>query len=224
MTGKEHKSICAFLIDHRLNQQELFEEFYDHIVSSYEDRPDKAENIHSHLETVLKDLGGKKGMRKILIARHQAYGRVYSKRLKELFWSFFRWPMALYSLLILGTIYLLTLIFPTQQLFTWLMLLISLAPITIGGFFALKFNRKCRKEGKIYRSRVSHSAALKPALLLTFPIHIWNLSVTMFGSDVALTLNQNMALTTVFTVLLITFTLTCLRLMTEANTEKLTTS
>lgn len=224
MTEKEHKTICTFLIDHRLNQQELFEEFYDHIVSSFEDRPDKSQNIHSHLEKVLKDFGGNKGMRKILITRHQAYGRIYSKRLKQLFWSFFRRPMALYSLLILASIYLLTLLFPTQQLFTWLMLLISLTPIAAGGFFALKFSRKCRKEGKIYRSRVSHSAALKPALLLTFPIHIWNLSVSLFGSDLALTLSQNMVLTTLFTVLLITFTITCLRLMAEANTEKLTTT
>lgn len=223
MTEKEHKIICVFLKDHRFNQQELFEEFYDHIVSSYEDRADKTTDIHQHLKEVLADFGGKKGMRQILIARHQAYNQVYGKRLRSIFWSFFKWPLIVYTALIATIVYFLTLLFPTGELFTWLMLLIGLTPITVAGRFAFSFGLKCKREGKAYRSRVSQSASLRPALLLTLPIHIWNLSVTIFGTQVPLTLSQNIVLTTGFTVLLITFTLACLKLMTEVNTQKLTT-
>lgn len=223
MTEKEHKIICEFLKDHRFNQQELFEEFYDHIVTAYESREDRSTDMHQHLEEVLADFGGKKGMRKILIARHQAYNQIYGKRLRSIFWSFFKWPMIVYTALISTAVYLLTLLFPTHELFTWLMLLVSLTPIALAGQFAVRFSLKCKNEGKAYRSRVSQSAALRPALLLSLPIHIWNLSVTVFGTQVPLTLSQNIVLTTAFTVLLITFTLACLKLMTEVNTQKLTT-
>lgn len=223
MTEKEHKTICLFLKDHRLNQQELFEEFYDHIVSSFEDRLDKSQNIQHHLNQILADFGGTHGIRKILISRHQIYGKIYSTKLKRHFWSFFQWPLALYTALTFASIYLLTLIFPAKGLFTILLVLVSLTPIAIGSRFAYKFWMKCKREDKAYRSKLSHSAALKPALLLTLPIHVWNMLNSLSSMDLQLAISTHILLTTTLAILLITFAFACMKLMTEANTEKMTT-
>ncbi|MGW8121845.1 hypothetical protein ACV07N_04225 [Roseivirga echinicomitans] len=174
MTAKEEKIISAFMKDHRLLFEELYAEFYDHIVSSFEARADKNQDINAHLKQVLKDFGGEDGMKKIVWARQKAYARAYRKIVFNHFRTYFRWPL-LFTTLLIGI-----LVFQLTQVFQpyWVIFYTLLITTGYGFFFGVRdmilYRRSCKTLKLPYKSSLKNEAIGPPFLLGSLLINLFN--------------------------------------------------
>ena len=214
LTYSDIQQINAFLKRHHLDSQELYEEFYDHIVTSFENQEYKPKCITQHLAQLEKDFGGAKGIKKILIARHKSYYKIYDKILIKHFKDLLRWPLILYSLLLSFGIYQLTLVFDPSKLFVFTLIAASLISFTYILRLTVQFRLTCRKEQRGYNHRLSHSAILRPNLLIVVVLNLWNL---INGGRVILGLEPGLQslIITILTMLIVLHTIACGKLVND---------
>ncbi|MEC7755449.1 hypothetical protein [Roseivirga sp. UBA1976] len=181
ITKDEQHTIEQYLKSVDINTMEFFEEMYDHICTSYENRTDKTQDIKTHIRDVVQpSFGGVNGIIKIRDQRTKARIRLVRKRFGQIFISYFLgWPNVLITLgVILGS-WTLSQLFGIKTLITVSTICFIFIPLTF--FFGkwIQFWRKCKKAGKVYRtSEVYQIFTPFMALALQVPnmtIQSWNM-------------------------------------------------
>lgn len=91
LSTEQHKYLCQYLKDVGIYHQEPFEEFYDHIATSFEQSG--ASDLKVFICNVAQPaFGGAKGMLKIVNQQNKIRKDLIWKRAKEIFLSLFGWP------------------------------------------------------------------------------------------------------------------------------------
>lgn len=183
---EEAHEISSYLKELKINKQEIFEEFFDHLATAYENALTRnpATEIKSYLrEEVQSAFGGEIKMKKIICSRRNEINKIYQNKLLCQFLSFFKGPMLLLSSAVFVLVYLSLISFgrvhayDVALLITVIAMIIPLATITYG-FMSFKTN--CKNLDKGYRSSVKNHMLFYQSFLLTsffYALHILNITL-----------------------------------------------
>ena len=156
------KAISLYLKSIDVKSMEFFEEMFDHISTSFEQRLDKSQGILEHIrEDVEPAFGGAKKIRAIQRKQGVARNKMILTRSIQVFKSYlFSWPHVGYTLIIVAFIWL-----ANQLLNPKMVLMLTVASGVVFIFLMailgmLRFSRSCKKEGKPYRSSEKNGSLL----------------------------------------------------------------
>ncbi len=154
MTDQDKKEVVKYLKSINVITMEFFEEMYDHIITSYQNRVNKNEPIKDHLRDVVQPaFGGVKGIQSIMKSQQKLRQKAIFNRAKELFITYMiSWPTVLITIAITLLIIRLNAIFNPKDVLLLILTISSLVPpfIALGG--QIKFYFNCKKEKKPYSS------------------------------------------------------------------------
>ncbi len=206
-------------IDNRIGQylksidvrtMEFFEEMYDHISTSFENRVNKDQDINQHIqEQVQPAFGGVKGIQSIQKKQQGFRSKMIMKRFLAIAKDYLiSWPYAAYTLLITLLIIQANQVFQPKHVLLYTMAGGVIVAIGLSGFDSIKFYLKCRKQNKYYRQSDVNLRLLGLATLGTSSVNLFlNLfGLLFFGSqDAAMEFYLNypvlqVAMSTVFTL------------------------
>lgn len=181
ITKDEQHAIEQYLKTIGINTMEFFEEIYDHICSSFENRINKTQDIKAHIRDVVQpSFGGVEGIVKIRDRRTKTRIRLVRKRFGQIFMSYLLgWPNVLVTASVILGSWTLSQLFGYKILVSISMVCFILIPMAF--FFGkwIQFWRKCKKAGKVYRtSEVYQIFTPFMALALQVPnmtIQGWNI-------------------------------------------------
>ena len=183
ITKGEQHSIEQYLKSVDINTMEFFEEMYDHICTSFENRKDKTQDIKTHIRDVVQpSFGGVKGIHRIRKQRVKTRTKLMRKRFSQLYIRhLISWPTAL------GTV-LIALIsigfFKVFGAFTLLALCLIFC-FSLPTFQMLdqraKFWKQCQKESKPYSRTEVHEVFDRSAwLMMQVPILLYHV-ISLLG-------------------------------------------
>jgi len=187
MTKDEQRAIEQYLKTIGINTMEFFEEMYDHISTSFENRGDVNQTLQEHIRTVVQPaFGGVNGITSIQNQRMKMRIRLVRKRFGQLFMQYFLgWPTVLVTLAIISIVLIGQVYFGSKALFIFIFICVAAIPVFFffGSWF--QFWLRCRKENKPYRNSEKFTV-ISPiaALLLQIPnilLQAWN--ITLEGSE-----------------------------------------
>lgn len=154
ITEDQQLAIEQYLKTIGINTMEFFEELYDHICTSFENRVDKDQSVNDHIRDIVQpSFGGVNGIIKIRDQRTKARIRLVRKRFGQIFISYFLgWPNVLVTISVILGSWVLSQFFGYKTLVTTSMVCFILVPMTF--FFGkwIQFSRKCKRAGKVYRT------------------------------------------------------------------------
>ncbi|OEK05011.1 hypothetical protein [Roseivirga misakiensis] len=101
ISENEHNEINGFLRNVGAEHIEVYQELYDHVATSFEQRAITTQDIKTHIrEVVQPNLGGTLGIKKIITARTKAFNKEVYGRAWDIFKDYFiGWPSVLISIL-----------------------------------------------------------------------------------------------------------------------------
>ncbi len=191
MISKEQdKEVRHFLKLVEVKEQEIYNEFYDHIVTAYEERlqNEPSLSIDSYLKNDFqKAFGGVSGIKKIIKSRHAEANRYYRKQFRKIFLSFFRWPMILVVAALFLVIQKCFMLFEVKQVFIVIILISCALPMLLLLSGYLSFYLKCKRARLPYVSSVKNNNVLSQMIFITVFAQIPNWVKMIYGRDVELT-------------------------------------
>lgn len=218
ITRAEEQQIVDYLKKINVCRQEIFDELFDHLVTSYEDHSSKTTdtNIKSFIaEEINQNFGGASGIKKMTLVKNKSVRASYSTKLIENIKFYINWPA---NLVTIGVIFLFFKLLENQtpDKFTILVMtpvvLTMLPPIVLALFGRYSFRRKCRKLQKPYRGSIKNEVIFTQAIFLSNTFHVFN-GVKMFFNWHTLDLpSWAILLIASFTVLYLILTLSFLKL------------
>lgn len=147
LTKEQHEQVVFYLQHLDIDSQELFEEFYDHIISSYEHArktcPERSlrEHIWKYLQP---EFGGVDGFKSVIRKHKKLIHRAVTKRIFFIALSYFRWPMAAYGVCIFLLLWTIS-EFTQSPTFVYVITSIGLlVPYTIVLFNQRKFRKQIK--------------------------------------------------------------------------------
>lgn len=183
---QEEQEISNYLLELKINRQEAFEEFFDHLATSYEKALAKnpATEIKVHLRNEGQSVfGGEAEMKKLFCRKRNEINKVYRSRLLCEFTDFFKGPMLLLSSVIFVLVYFGLMsfgkahVYDTALLTTVIVMIIPLGTMMYG---LMSFKMNCRNLGKGYRSSFKNQMLFHPSFLLTsffYLLHVLNITL-----------------------------------------------
>lgn len=149
MNAIDQAKVRRYLKNLTFTDKEFYEEMYDHICSSFENRENTKQSVEAHIARVIEpSFGGKKGMRKVHRTQAHMRKKLVYKRATNLFVSyFFRWPTVLITVLILLLLVLLNQLFSGVAVFEISTMIGLITPFLLSQYGKWRFERGCR----IYR-------------------------------------------------------------------------
>lgn len=102
LTQEQHEQIVFYLQHLDIDSQELFEEFYDHIVSSYEKhlQVNPELSLKSHIWDYLQpEFGGVGGFKDVIKKHQKGIHWQVTKKFFVIMQSYFKWPTLVYTLI-----------------------------------------------------------------------------------------------------------------------------
>ncbi len=153
ISKEEQQFVFDYLKKVGVKHMEFFEELYDHIVTSFEDRVDKSQNISDHItNTIQPAFGGAVGIR--IVQQKQEIQR--SKMIKARFLSLFKeyfigWPSVLISITLGLLIYLLNQFFDPKWILISFIVFGALCPLITSLYGIEKFRSYCRRNRLPYQ-------------------------------------------------------------------------
>jgi len=160
MTREEKHIATRYLQDLDFNEKEFFEEMYDHICSSYENRETSNQDISTHIYQVLEPaFGGKKGLKKLRSAQARTRGKLVLKRGFFLLGAYlFRWPTVLLTALMCILYFQLFQHYDTLEVFYNTLMVGIYIPFVLVHIGVFRFKRKCIKHDRPYtKSQVNNT-------------------------------------------------------------------
>ncbi|MCO6361033.1 hypothetical protein [Roseivirga pacifica] len=182
ITQDEHNTIVKYLKDIGVNTMEFFEEMYDHICTSFENRKDKSQDMKTHIrEVVQPGFGGVKGIHKIRDERTKIRIKLLRKRFGNTFIKYFLgWPNVVTTASVILVSILIKDFFGTKTLFFTAFIIATVLPIIFFCYKLIEFRLKCKKENKPYRVSEAFNVITPLGSLIaqipTLTINIWNVS------------------------------------------------
>ncbi|OEK05012.1 hypothetical protein [Roseivirga misakiensis] len=146
MTVRESRVIRNFILKANVEEMEFYEEIYDHIASSYEQRASADECIEDHITNVIvPSFGGVEGLESMVDKQKRlSRTRVFNNAFKK-FSAFFTTASGLLkSLLVASFIYLLS-TFASEFIFLTTIDIIFIIPAITAYVMQLRFKYLCRK-------------------------------------------------------------------------------
>lgn len=183
---QEEHEISSYLKELKINKQEIFEEFFDHIATSYENA--LARNPTTEIKSFLREevqsgFGGEIEMKKIICSRRNEINKIYQDKLLHQFLSFFKGPMLLLTSAIFVLVYVSLISFGRVHAYDVALLTIVTAmiiPLATIMYGLLSFKANCRNQNKSYRSSVKNHTLFYQSFLLTsffYVLHILNITL-----------------------------------------------
>lgn len=182
ITQAEHNTIVKYLKAIDVNTMEFFEEMYDHICTSFENRINKSQDLNTHIrEVVQPGFGGVKGIHKIREERTKTRIKLLRKRFGTTFIKyFFGWPNVVTTASVILASILIKDFFGTKTLFFTAFIIATVLPIIFFFYKLIEFRLKCKKENKPYRvSEAFNVITPLGSLIAQIPaltVNIWNVS------------------------------------------------
>ncbi len=135
-----------------INEMEFYEELYDHIATSYENRATENQSVKEHIATVVEpDFGGIDGIRKIKNVHARQRRRMITRKALTLFTGYFlRWPAVLITCLLILLLYIAQNVWDSYQVFEIVTILGMVTPCIISQYGRWKFKQNCKKYHKPY--------------------------------------------------------------------------
>lgn len=135
-----------------INEMEFYEELYDHIATSYENREIENQSVKEHIDIVVEPgFGGMDGIRKTRNAHAVLRRRMVLRKAMNLFTGyFFRWPTVLITGLLVMLLYLAQNLWDSYQVFEIVTILGMVTPCIISQYGRWRFKQNCRKYNKPY--------------------------------------------------------------------------
>lgn len=180
MREEDRIEVTKYLKSIDVRTMEFFEEMYDHIITSYQNRVNKKEHIKDHLRDVVQPaFGGVKGIQSVMKAQQKLRQKMIGKRVWSLFKSYlFRWPTILITLMIALILYQLNIVFNPKHVLIGIIGMTILTPAVIVLIGQGKFYLDCKRQGKGYSSS---DLNLRLILLASFGTTLVNISINLVG-------------------------------------------
>jgi len=153
MINEDQKhSVGIYLQNLTFNEKEFFEEMYDHICSSFENREDEQQTVRQHIYQVVEPaFGGKEGLRKIQQTQARARKKLVYKRALSLFSTYlFRWPTVLITAILFLLLWQLNQLFDQVQVFEMVTTIGLLTPFFVSNYGKWRFQRQCKQHKMPY--------------------------------------------------------------------------
>lgn len=217
MTEREERIIRNYLVKAEVEYMEFYEELYDHIATSFNNRPNKEQSLHQHLELDISSaFGGQEGIAIMLRKQSKFMNSNIYRHGWQVFHSFFTTVKGvLKTFLILGMLYLLESLDKFDMIMDLSALLI-LIPYGITTFAQWQFKRKCKANNLPYQSSLTNSTIFGlTSGLIVFAFALPSLIGKVFMGQGFYTLEylaQFEFLTFPLTLLLTLYAITCLTL------------
>ena len=146
MTGIDKLKVKRYLRNLTFTNKEFYEEMYDHICSSYENRDQPNQSVEAHILRVIEpSFGGKKGMRKVQQSQAQMRKKIVYKRALELYASYlFKWPTVLTTVIILLVLFLLSQVYSGFAVFEISTMIGLITPFLLSQYGKWRFERECK--------------------------------------------------------------------------------
>ena len=152
ITPREAYHIQEFLLLHKFNTEELYEEMFDHIATSFEENTNSEISIVDHLNTFYHQCGGEIGLKKIKGEKVNAYNSMYRDFLFKEIRSYFRWPIIIYLLAAFALISSLNAVFK-EAIVTLVLVIMSIASaLFVQVKIHMKYRNFCKINNKPYRA------------------------------------------------------------------------
>lgn len=198
ITYKEANSIKEFLILHKFNSEELYEEMFDHIATGYENNPNTEKNITDHLNAFFYSCGSELGLKKIRKEKAWAYSNIYRALYFKELKSYLRWPVSLYVAAAFAIIYFLNLYLGEILIAAIVPILMFALALTAHIRIQLNYRASCKALKRPYKASLANTCAFQWALIPMLMLNVLNISRD------ALTPN-NQHLTTLISALVVTY-------------------
>jgi len=175
ISNEEKKHIREFLLLHKFNTEELYEEMFDHLATAYEHEPNDEKDIVKHLNKFFYDNGMTAGLEKMRAQKSLAYSSTFKKLMWQELKSLFEWPLIVYTVLAFGSIILL------QQLISYHFILFAVMVISIvyTVIHYLEVNRKyaksCKLTNKPYSKCLKNETAFSWIILPLLSVNVFNM-------------------------------------------------
>ena len=183
MKHEEKIQVCIYLKCIGIKTMEIYEEFYDHIISSFIDREKKEQTIDEHIKNVIQpNFGGVKGIKKIMRSQKRTRQKMIYKRFIVIFKEYlFTWPSIVITLSSILLIFLLNDLIDPKTVLIVIMILGVLIPASIGTYRTYIFHELCSREGRPYR----HSDLNKWMFVISMiGVNFFNIVFSFFGGIV----------------------------------------
>ena len=192
ITDAQKIEINQYLKQVGIRQQELHDEFFDHIATSYE----AAAKNHSGLDLVsyIRDeiqpaFGGVDGIKKIANQKLRQINNIYRKQLFANFRAYFRWPMILVAISIFLVLLKSFELFKLSDVLLTSLVTFAAPPIllVLGGW--INFYINCKKKKLPYTNSVKNTVIMTQLLIICWSLQIPNL-LNVFYDQKLSTLNS----------------------------------
>lgn len=175
ISNKEKKHIREFLLLHKFNTEELYEEMFDHLATAYEHDSNDEKDIVKHLNKFFYDNGMTSGLEKMRAQKSLAYSSTFKKLMWQELKSLFEWPLIVYTALAFGAIFLLQQLIP----YRFILLAIMAGSITWAFIHYLQVHKKyaksCKLANKPYSKCLKNDTAFSWVLLPLLSVNAFNL-------------------------------------------------
>ncbi len=178
MITKEHQQqINDFLKEVKVDQQEIHDEFYDHIATSYEHQLTLSPSLELKwylYEVLLPEFGGKSGIAKTINSKKREVNNFYRHRLFKHIKSFLSWP----TILIVASIYLILFksleLFEAKRVITTAFIIGTGLPLIIVLYGQARFFVDCRLKKRPYSGSIKNLILFTHSLLLASIPNLYN--------------------------------------------------
>ena len=231
ITEAQNKEIHQFFKLIQVREQEVYDEFYDHVVSDYESQGFAESGMdmkHYLQQEFLPAFGGTEGIKKIIKSRNKHTQTIYRAQFKSNFRSYFRWPMILVAFSLYLIFYKAFQLFEVKEVFVWSLILATGVPILLGMAGYLSFMINCKIQKKPYYSSIKNNGVLVHILIISWLAQVPNWLKMLFGEDYLISSTSTptpiiMALMSIGLTLMVIVTLAYLKLMRQNFEFKLST-
>ncbi|GAB5527435.1 MAG: hypothetical protein Roseis2KO_53070 [Roseivirga sp.] len=177
ITKEQHQQINDFLKEVKVDQQEIHDEFYDHIATSYEHQLSISPNIELKwylTEVILPEFGGKNGIAKTINAKRREVNNFYRNKLWQHIKSFLRWP----TILIVVSVYLILFksleMFDGKKVIAAALIMGTGLPLIVAMYGQISFFIHCKLKKLPYYSSIKNGTLIIYALLFGAVPNIYN--------------------------------------------------
>lgn len=163
LTPDVQRYVYDYLKKIDVTNQEMHDEFYDHILSSYEVQLTKTPGMRIEdfiASNIEEGFGGEKGVRKIINAQQREINNQYRRAILQEFSYFLKWPVILLTASIYFGLYKALALFSVNKVILFSIAISSITPILVVIYGILRFYIECR------RHRLPYNYSLKNFMLL----------------------------------------------------------
>lgn len=183
ITPRETYHIQEFLLLHKFNTEELYEEMFDHIATSFEENTNPEKKIVDHLNAFYHQCGGETGLRKIRNEKAYAYYSAHRSLFLQELKTYFRWPIFIYLLAAFASIYWLNTMFNEKTVSLIFILLSSASAIIVQSCITISYRKSCKSLNKPYKRSLANTTSLAWVLNPVLLSNCVNLLRDAFGEN-----------------------------------------